>query len=61
MPCIGNCGGNRRQGNPAYLPENYSPSLPPYSWTVSYKVCAPQLEFQLARQVTGTGRTDEPS
>ena len=27
---------------PAYIPENYDPTLPPYSsWAVSYKVCAP--------------------
>ena len=26
---------------PAYIPEDYSPSLPPYLWTVSYKACAP--------------------
>jgi hypothetical protein len=26
---------------PAYIPENDSPTLQPYSWMVSYKVCAP--------------------
>ena len=26
---------------PAYTPENYSPTLPPYSWMVDFKVCSP--------------------
>jgi hypothetical protein len=26
---------------PAYIPENYSSSLPPYWWNVSFQVCVP--------------------
>jgi hypothetical protein len=26
---------------PAYVPEDYDPTLPPYSWMVYFKVCAP--------------------
>jgi hypothetical protein len=26
---------------PAYVPEDYDPTLPPYSWMVYFQVCAP--------------------